>query len=63
MIGFSTLSLGALRADVRNDAEPSRHRRRSRVAIAPMFWGKRIALNDACEAIRAWIAAEIEAQR
>ena len=32
-------------------------------AIGPMFWGKRIALHDACEAIRAWIAAEIESKR
>jgi len=23
--------------------------------IAPMFWGERIALDDACDTIRAWI--------
>lgn len=25
-------------------------------AIAPMFWGSRISIEDACEAIRAWLA-------
>ena len=29
-------------------------------AIGPMFWGERIALHDACEAIRTWIAIELE---
>ena len=37
--------------------------RAAHATIAPMFWGKRVALHDACEAIRAWIAAEIESKR
>ena len=32
-------------------------------AIGPMFWGERIALHDACEAIRTWVASELERQR
>ena len=32
-------------------------------AIGPMFWGKRIALHDACDAIRTWIASELEGKR
>lgn len=29
-------------------------------AVAPMFWGERIALQDSCDAIRSWIAGELE---
>jgi hypothetical protein len=29
-------------------------------ATAPMFWGERIALQDSCDAIRSWIASELE---
>lgn len=32
-------------------------------AIGPMFWGERIALHDACDAIRTWIARELEGRR
>jgi len=32
---------------------------RAYTAIAPMFWGPRIALDDACAAIREWIAATL----
>ena len=24
-------------------------------AIAPMFWGSRVSIEDACEAIRSWV--------
>ena len=30
--------------------------RRAHAAIAPMFWGERIDLNDACATVREWIA-------
>ena len=29
-------------------------------AAAPMFWGERITLRDSCDAIRSWIASELE---
>ena len=29
-------------------------------AAAPMFWGERITLQDSCDAIRSWIASELE---
>lgn len=29
-------------------------------AVDPMFWGERIALEDSCDAIRSWIASELE---
>ncbi len=29
-------------------------------SISPMFWGERIALRDSCDAIRSWIARELE---
>jgi hypothetical protein len=32
--------------------------RAAHAAIAPMFWGPRIPLDDACETLRAWITAE-----
>lgn len=32
-------------------------------AIGPMFWGQRMALRDACEVIRAWIATELDEKR
>lgn len=31
--------------------------RQAHAAIAPMFWGPRIAVEEACEAIRTWIAS------
>jgi hypothetical protein len=34
--------------------------RAAHAAIASMFWGPRVALNDACEAIRRWIAETFE---
>jgi hypothetical protein len=34
--------------------------RAAHAAIAPMYWGTRIALNDACGAIRRWITASFE---
>ncbi len=30
--------------------------RAAHAAIAPMLWGSRVALDDACEAIRSWTA-------
>ena len=33
--------------------------RRAHVAIAPMFWGARVSLGDACAAIRAWIRLRV----
>ncbi len=41
-------------ADARWDAI-----RRAHDAIAPMFWGPRIAIDDACDAIRSWVASEL----
>ena len=34
--------------------------RAAHTAIGPMFWGDRIALRDACEVIRAWLATELK---
>jgi hypothetical protein len=34
--------------------------RAAHAAIAPMFWGSRVTLDDACEAIRRWIAETLE---
>jgi hypothetical protein len=34
--------------------------RAAHAAIAPMFWGSRVTLDDACEAIRSWIAETLE---
>jgi hypothetical protein len=34
--------------------------RRAHDAIAPMFWGPRISIDDACAQIRAWVAANFE---
>ena len=34
--------------------------RTAHAAIAPMFWGPRVALEDACSAIRNWIAETLE---
>jgi hypothetical protein len=31
--------------------------RRAHAAIAPMFWGPRISIEEACEAIRRWVAS------
>jgi hypothetical protein len=30
--------------------------RRAHAAIAPMFWGSRLPIEEACEAIRRWLA-------
>jgi hypothetical protein len=30
--------------------------RKAHAAIAPMFWGSRISIEDACESIRDWVA-------
>ncbi len=45
------------------DDERWRQIRAAHTAIGPMFWGERINLNDACDAIRAWIARELDVQR
>ena len=45
------------------DDERWRQVRAAHAAIGPMFWGERIDLNDACDAIRAWIARELEGRR
>jgi hypothetical protein len=37
--------------------------RAAHAAIAPMFWGPRIALDDACSAISAWIKRTFEPAR
>ena len=37
--------------------------RAAHAAIAPMFWGPRVTLDDACEAIRSWIAETFERKR
>ena len=42
------------------DGERWRQIRAAHEAIGPMFWGERIALEDACEAIRTWIADELD---
>jgi len=34
--------------------------RAAHAAIAPMFWGPRVALDDACCAIRTWISETLE---
>ncbi len=34
--------------------------RAAHAAIAPMFWGPRVTLDDACDAIRSWIAETFE---
>jgi hypothetical protein len=34
--------------------------RAAHAAIAPMFWGSRVTLDDACDAIRSWIAETFE---
>ena len=34
--------------------------RAAHAAIAPMFWGSRVTLDDACDAIRIWIAETFE---
>jgi hypothetical protein len=33
--------------------------RRANEAIRPMFWGRRIALTEACAAIRSWLDANL----
>lgn len=33
--------------------------RAAHAAIAPMFWGSRIPLDEACAAIRDWIVAQL----
>ena len=33
--------------------------RSAHAAIAPMFWGPRIAIDEACDAIRGWVAREL----
>jgi len=48
----------ALRRGARTDAIRAAHS-----AIAPMFWGPRIALDDACSAISAWIKRSVEPTR
>ncbi len=48
----------ALRRGARTDAIRASH-----AAIAPMFWGPRITLDDACSAISAWIKRRIEPGR
>jgi hypothetical protein len=42
-----------------DDGERWRAIRRAYDAIAPMFWGPRISLDDSCEAIRAWTASNL----
>lgn len=37
--------------------------RAAHAAIAPMFWGPRIGLDDTCSAISAWIKRRIEPAR
>lgn len=41
------------------DGERWRQLRAAHTATGPMFWGERIALEDACGAIRTWIADEL----
>ena len=33
--------------------------RSAHAAIEPMFWGPRVSIDDACDAIRGWVAREL----